>query len=278
MKELFEKALMADWKRREKKTELHVAIEYALQSGGKRFRPLIVLNIAETKKAMPAALCVEYFHTASLVADDLPCMDDDDLRRGKPSLHKAFSETTALLASYALICAAFEQIHENVEVLRPEVGDQKAAEIGMIALQQTSKSAGIDGATGGQFLDLFPKKHDQDALVEIMELKTATLFETAFVLGWLFGNKPLEDITNVRAAAKHFGLAFQICDDLCDLRQDQRGLSNIAHEIGFEKAYELLKHHLEAYNDFAKSLKHKSAGFTALYDLLKLQLAVASSG
>src|SRR5579863_9558332 len=104
------------------KTKLRDACEYALTNGGKRFRPLIVLFVGEALgcglNVYEAALSVEFFHTASLIADDLPCMDNDDERRDKPSLHKVYGETIALLASYALITAAFEKIHSNAIVMR----------------------------------------------------------------------------------------------------------------------------------------------------------------
>src|SRR3989344_7419672 len=99
------------------KNGLRDACEYALTNGGKRLRPIFVLMIAdaigEGLDAMPAALGVEFFHTASLIADDLPCMDDDDTRRSRPSLHKAFGESVAILASYTLIAAGYGAIYEN---------------------------------------------------------------------------------------------------------------------------------------------------------------------
>ncbi len=278
MKEAFEKALIEDWKKYEAQSGLHVAVEYALQSGGKRFRPLIVLSVAESLDAMPAAMCVEYFHTASLIADDLPCMDDDDLRRGKPSLHRAFNETTALLSSYALICAAFEKLHENTQVLTERLGDQQADRVGMIALKQASKAAGIEGATGGQFLDLFPPGGDLDTLMEILKLKTVTLFETAFVLGWLFGGKSVDKLDCVRKAAHHFGLAFQIGDDLADLNQDKPGSANVAIELGVDKAELLFLDELKGFDACLESLGLHSAGLSALRDMMVNQLAPARAG
>ena len=278
MKEAFEKALTEDWKKYKTQSQLHVAVEYALQSGGKRFRPLIVLSVAESLDAMPAALCVEYFHTASLIADDLPCMDDDDLRRGKPSLHKAFNETTALLSSYALICAAFEKVHENTDVLAKKLGVQEADKVGMIAFKQASKAAGIEGATGGQFLDLFPPGGDLDTLMEILRLKTVTLFETAFVLGWLFGGKGVDKLDCVKKAAYHFGLAFQIGDDLADLNQDEPGSANIALEMGIEKAEQLFYSELNGYDECLKLLGLHSAGLKTLRDMMVNQFAPARAG
>ena len=277
MKKAFEQALAEDWKKHKMQTKLHGAVEYALQSGGKRFRPLIVLSVAESLDAMPAALCVEYFHTASLIADDLPCMDDDDLRRGKPSLHRAFNETTALLASYALICAGFEKIHTNTEILARSSGAELAAKAGMLALDQASKAAGIEGATGGQFLDLFPPSSDLDTLLEILRLKTVTLFETAFVLGWIFGGKDVEALPVLRRAAAHFGMAFQIGDDLIDLRQDRPGGANIAIELGAEKASRLFDEQMQGFDECLKCLGLESSGLAALRNLLVSYLAPATS-
>ena len=104
------------------KTKLRDACEYALLSGGKRLRPIIVMMVADglghDLDVAPAALAVEFLHTASLVADDLPCMDNDDERREKPSLHKAYGESVALLASYSLIFAGYEKLHENCTVMK----------------------------------------------------------------------------------------------------------------------------------------------------------------
>ncbi|MBM3199287.1 MAG: hypothetical protein FJZ58_08595, partial [Chlamydiae bacterium] len=108
------------------KTKLRDACEYALTNGGKRLRPLIVLMVSEALgnglNVLEAALSVEFFHTASLIADDLPCMDNDDERRDKPSLHKVYGETIALLASYALITAAFEKIRVSASIMKESGG------------------------------------------------------------------------------------------------------------------------------------------------------------
>ena len=133
------------------------AMEYALKGDGKRFRPALVYMVADGLKngcnATPAALAVEYFHTSSLIADDLPCMDDDDFRRGRATTHKVYGESVALLASYALIAAGFEQIAKN------EVDD---AQVTRLAVLQASKTMGASGLIGGQFYDLFPKNLDKE--------------------------------------------------------------------------------------------------------------------
>src|SRR5580693_9207668 len=139
------------------KTKLRDACEYALTTGGKRFRPLIVILIGEALNnglnVYESALSVEFFHTASLIADDLPCMDNDDERRDKPSLHKVYGEAIAILASYALITAAFERIHKNAQVMKESVPpySEFSDRACVIALETATHCAGILGATGGQF-------------------------------------------------------------------------------------------------------------------------------
>ncbi|MBU6446236.1 MAG: polyprenyl synthetase family protein, partial [Verrucomicrobia bacterium] len=157
------------------KNTLRDACEYALRGGGKRLRPTIVLMIAEAlgfgADAMPAALSVEFFHTASLIADDLPCMDNDDVRRNRPSLHKVFGESAAILASYALIAEGYGGIYRN------SGNNPKAA---VICLEAATRCAGISGATGGQFLDLYPPDFSFETVQKIIYQKTVTLFEISF--------------------------------------------------------------------------------------------------
>lgn len=226
------------------KTKLRDACEYALTSGGKRFRPLIVILIAEALgndlNVYESALAVEFFHTASLIADDLPCMDNDDERREKPSLHKVYGDAIALLASYALITAAFEKIHSNSVVMQ-EAGvpfshfsDRACA----LALESATYCAGILGATGGQFLDLFPPNQSLDTVKQVIYKKTVTLFEVSFVLGWLFGGGDVNKLEKVKTAAYHFGMAFQTADDLADMLQDEKKQreTSIARLIGKDRA------------------------------------------
>jgi len=127
------------------KTKLRDACEYALKSGGKRFRPLLVLLVAEALgnnlNVLDAALSVEFFHTASLIVDDLPCMDNEEERRSQPTLHKIYGESIALLSSYALICAAFEKIHTNTTTMRESTFRETADAAGMLALENATRCA-----------------------------------------------------------------------------------------------------------------------------------------
>ncbi len=223
------------------------ACVYTLKSGGKRFRPTIVLMVADALKSknttVPAALAIEYFHTASLVADDLPCMDDDDVRRNQPSTHKKYGESIALLASYALIAEGYRKIAENIALAN--LTNRLAA----ILLECASINTGLYGATGGQFLDIQPPNLSLETLRDIIHKKTVSLFEIAFVFGWLFGGGSLEKLPHVKKLASHFGCAFQIADDIEDVEAD--ALSgrrvNVAGVFGVEKAQQLLKEEAQGY-------------------------------
>lgn len=233
-------------------TPLREACEYALKNGGKRFRPILVLLIAKALNSVSdvsqAALAVEFFHTASLVADDLPCMDDDAIRRDHPALHKVYGEATALLVSYALIAAGYEFLAKNAETLRRSNAPYRvnSDRICVLALENSTYNTGLLGATGGQFLDINPPDMKIDNLKEIIRMKTVSLFETSFVLGWLYGGGDLDKLELVKRAAYHFGMAFQIADDFGDVEQDARNGRpvNLVAACGFENAQALFQDEL----------------------------------
>lgn len=242
------------------KSELRDACEYALCNGGKRIRPAIVFMIAKAlnrgEDATYAALAVEYFHTASLIADDLPCMDNDDQRRDVPSLHKAYNEAVALLATYALISSGYEKIALNAKK------DTVLSQAIMIA----SKTTGILGATGGQYLDLFPPLATAEALKETLQKKTGALFELSFAFGWLFGGGEIEKLSLVKKAAQHFGTAFQILDDFHDLSEDVLSFRKINAPaiLGKERAYQCLQEEAEAFCKTIESLSLHLPELTSL--------------
>ncbi len=265
------------------KTKLRDACEYALKSGGKRFRPLLVLLVAEALNhqlnVMDAAIAVEFFHTASLIVDDLPCMDNEKERRSRPTLHKIYGESIALLASYALVCAAFEKIQANTITMRgaPSPFGERADATGILSLGYLSRYAGIAGATGGQFYDLFPPTLTLGALKEVIYKKTVMLFEASFVLGWLFGGGEEEGLEKIRKGACHFGMAFQIADDLKDITQDEdnkRGV-NLAKFLGKEKATTLFKEELNKFRKILTALGIETVSFKRL--AAKLYWSVADS-
>ncbi len=258
------------------KTKLRDACEYALTNGGKRFRPLIVFLIGDALKnglnVSEAALSTEFFHTASLIADDLPCMDNSDERRNKPSVHKIFGETIALLASYALMNAAFERIHKNILLMQkaPPPFSNFCYQAGAIVLECASRCAGILGATGGQFLDLYPPNYQLETIRNVIYKKTVTLYEGAFVGGWIFGGGEISKLENVKKAAFHFGMAFQIADDIADIEQDEKREKalNIVRLIGKEKSLTIFEEEMAKLKEQLKMLKLDTPSFEKMCDML----------
>ena len=240
------------------KNVLRDACEYAIVSGGKRLRPLIVLMTADALgfglDVMPSALSVEFFHTASLIADDLPCMDNDDFRRSRPSLHKAFGESVAILASYTLIAEGYGGIHRNAESMGSTQFASQAGSSAILCLKAAAACGGIRGAANGQFLDLFPPDSSLETIYKVIAQKTSALFEIAFLFGWLFGGGSASSIPEIQSCATQLGLAFQIADDMEDNDQDASHSDsvNLARVLGrdlaqtlFEKAMVGFKQNLE---------------------------------
>ena len=191
------------------------AMRYAIFAGGKRLRPFLTLQFAalfgaEPSGAARAAAAIESLHTYSLVHDDLPCMDDDDLRRGRPTTHKAFDEATAVLAGDALLTLAFE-ILANPATHRD--GAVRAA-----LVQRLAEAGGSHGMIGGQMMDIVAPEHSFGAedVVTLQRMKTGALFEFACEAGAIIGEAGPANQAMARAYARDMGLAFQIADDLID--------------------------------------------------------------
>lgn len=251
--------------------ELKEACLYSLSQGGKRFRPILVLMMAKALSSSynveKAALAVEYFHTASLIADDLPCMDDDKERRGKPSTHITFGEATALLASYALIAAGYQAIADNAnEMSQPEIG--------ILAIRNATENTGVLGATGGQCLDLFPPDFELATYMETLLKKTVSLFEISFVLGWLFGGGDPERLSLVKKTAYHFGMAFQIADDIDDYEEDAVGkrAMNAVSLLGVERAHSMFHEEINSYLQCLNELNIDDSELKVLAEYLKQNL------
>jgi geranylgeranyl diphosphate synthase type II len=265
----FEKELCKGIERFGEKSRLRDACEYALMCGGKRLRPLIVMMTADALNngldVMPAACSVEFFHTASLIADDLPCMDNDDMRRNRPSLHKTFGEATALLASYTLIAEGYGAIHLNGERMRNKALANEAA---LLCLAAATRCAGILGATSGQFLDLFPPDSSWETIQKVIKQKTVTLFEISFIFGWLFGGGDKARLKDLQDTAFHLGMAFQIADDLDDVPQDGKSGVNIASILGREKANALFEENIAAFKNSLEGLCLWTKPFQELYEAL----------
>jgi geranylgeranyl diphosphate synthase, type II len=198
---------------------LNQAIRHSLIDGGKRLRPILVLAAAEAvggkaDHLMPFACALECVHTYSLIHDDLPAMDDDDLRRGRPTCHKQFDEATAILAGDALLTMAFEL------AARPIEGVDASDSLAMVV--QLAKDAGVHGMVGGQMMDM----EAEDRVVELAELqyihihKTGALIRSSCMAGACLGGGSKAEIKKIKHYGEAIGLAFQIADDILDVVGD----------------------------------------------------------
>ncbi len=195
------------------------AMRHAAIGGGKRVRPLLLTATAELfgvgrVPAINAACAVEAIHCYSLIHDDLPCMDDDDLRHGKPTVHKAFDEATAVLAGDALHALAFDILTQPDTSTDPFV---RAELVGCLA-----RASGHDGMAGGQMMDMMAGEvaSDLQQVTRLQQLKTGALLAASVEMGAILGRLPPEGRGPLRAYARDIGLAFQIADDLLDVEGD----------------------------------------------------------
>ena len=197
------------------------AIRYAAIGGGKRVRPLLTVATAELygvarNPAVRTGCAVEAIHVYSLVHDDLPCMDDDDLRHGKPTLHKEYDEATAVLAGDSLHALAFEILS------MPETSGDPFVRAELVAA--LAGASGWGGMAGGQMMDIAAENgasHDLHTITRLQQLKTGALLGAAVEMGAILGRVPDEGRGHLRAYARDIGLAFQIADDLLDAEGDE---------------------------------------------------------
>ena len=191
------------------------AMRYATFAGGKRLRPFLVLHSArlfgvDDANALRVGAAIEALHTYSLVHDDLPCMDNDDLRRGRPTTHRAFDEMTAVLAGDALLTIAFEILADAATHPDPQV------RVNLIA--RLAEASGHDGMIGGQIIDMLAsEKFGLDEVIHLQRLKTGQLFEFSCEAGAVLAGAPADDRKRLRNYAREMGLVFQITDDLLDV-------------------------------------------------------------
>ena len=205
---------------------LHEAMRYSLQAGGKRLRPVLVLATGELcggrADPLPAAVALECLHTYSLIHDDLPCMDNDDLRRGRPTAHRQFDEATALLAGDALLTHAFALLAESYAT-QPILAHA--------LIRELAEAAGSRRLIGGQMADLLAEQQ-ADATAADLEFihlnKTAAMIEASLVLGGLTGGADAGTLAILRRVGQDLGLAFQIIDDVLDATADSATLGKTA--------------------------------------------------
>jgi geranylgeranyl diphosphate synthase type II len=242
------------------------AMKYSVTAGGKRLRPVILLEFCricggDINTALPFACAIEFVHTYSLIHDDLPCMDNDQLRRGQPSCHVKFGESTALLAGDALLSLAFETAlcNNNIDTLCPENALKATGEL--------AYASGALGMVGGQIIDL--ESEGQSVSLQTLELmhnaKTGAMIVAAAKMGCLIAGAKKQFVTAAGEYAKRLGLAFQIVDDILDVSGD---ISKLGKPIGSDSGNDKTTYvtHL--------GLEESRALVTKLTDEAALQLAV----
>ena len=250
---------------------LSQAMHYSLFAGGKRVRPILCMEAChmvggDEKEALPCACALEMIHTYSLIHDDLPCMDDDDLRRGKPTCHKVFGEDMALLAGDALLTLAFHVMAKT-----------NSEETGRIILE-ISDLTGPGGLIGGQVLDLKgDEAMDKERLLQSIHLnKTAKLIIAAVRSGAIIGGAEKAEVLNLTVFAENLGLAFQISDDILDVTGSKEDLGKSPGKdeaqkkltypslYGLERAGEMLNDRIAAAVDILKPYGRKGLFLLAL--------------
>lgn len=238
---------------------LKESMEYSLLAGGKRLRPVLLLAACDfaggrIEEVLPFACGLEFIHTYSLIHDDLPAMDDDDLRRGKPSNHKAFNEGIAILAGDGLLNSAFEIMSKNMMMYfdKPEEVIKRVKAMHCIA-----KAAGVQGMIGGQTADLENEgKEISDTTLEYIHInKTSALISAALLAGLYLGTADSHCVNVFRVYGENLGLAFQIADDILDVEGTTQELGKetgsdesnqkitYVTKFGIKKAQEKLKFH-----------------------------------
>lgn len=238
---------------------LHEAMRYSLRAGGKRIRPFLLLQAAELHPPradpLPAAVAVECLHTYTLIHDDLPAIDNSDLRRGRPSCHKQFDEPTAILAGDALLTHAFFLIADNY-------APQPALAAALVS--DLAEAAGSEKLIGGQMEDIRNEgvAGDANTLRYIHENKTAALLTAALLMGLRFSDPREEALARARTVGRHLGMAFQIVDDLLDATSDAGALGKPAgHDSTSDKSTYVALHGIEGARTAAR--EHTAAAIEA---------------
>jgi len=247
------------------------AMSYSLMAGGKRLRPILCIAGAEAvggdaEAALPAACALEMIHTYSLIHDDLPAMDNDDLRRGKPTCHIAFDEATAILAGDALLTMAFEILSTGNGV-HAHPPDRWLAVVGRIA-----RAAGSRGMVEGQMRDIAAENAELslDDLARLHSLKTGALIQASVCSGAVLGGGTAEQIENLETYARNIGFAFQVKDDVLNVEGDPTllgknvGTDELRHKstypsiMGLEKSKSFAKELIEAAIEALNTFDHRS--------------------
>ena len=261
-----------DWlkdcfREREPRGDLYDAMYYSLLAGGKRIRPILLLECCrlcggDVTAALPFAGAIEMIHTYSLIHDDLPCMDDDDLRRGRPTNHKVYGEATAVLAGDALLTAAFEFMLEPAAAVPPERALEAA---GILA-----RAAGGRGMVGGQVLDMSGEGHSLslNEVEELQRLKTGALISAAAEMGCVLAGGSEEQRQSAVRYAQCLGLAFQIQDDILDVVGDEATLDKpVGSDARREKSTFVTLKGVEACRELVDKLTAEAEGALSCFGM-----------
>ncbi|MFZ7124672.1 MAG: polyprenyl synthetase family protein [Desulfobacterales bacterium] len=250
-------------------SRLAAAMRYSLNAGGKRIRPILCLAAAEAvggtaESVMPAACAIEMIHTYSLIHDDLPAMDDDRLRRGKPTCHIAFDEATAILAGDGLLTMAFQVLSRPEHLIKTVDNRTKLQVIHLL-----SSAAGPDGMIEGQMRDLEAEgvRIGLEDLQNLHELKTGALIRASVVCGALLSSASEMETERLETYARNIGLAFQVTDDILNVEgdPDQMGKARGSDELRGKSTYPGLLG-LEASRQFARDLITNSLKAIDVFD------------
>ena len=246
-------------------SSIHTAMRYSVFAGGKRIRPILCLETAriftsDITSALHPACAIEFIHTYSLIHDDLPALDNDDLRRGKPTCHKKFGEATAILAGDALLTLAFETIGAT-----PTAAERRAA----IVVEVAAAAGTINGMVGGQVADIEAegKPIDPQMLEYIHRSKTAALIRASITAGALCSGTSPEDVMRLRRFGDTIGWAFQVTDDILDVEESSAALGKTAgKDMAQQKATYPAVYGLERSHQIANDLATKAIAELAPYD------------
>jgi geranylgeranyl diphosphate synthase type II len=252
-------------------TDVVEAMRYSLFAGGKRLRPILCMAGAsavggDESNALPVACALELIHTYSLIHDDLPAMDDDDMRRGKPTCHKVFGDAVAVLAGDGLLTEAFHLMG------RGDVSGHVSPPVLLEAITMIASAAGHQGMVGGQVVDIQSEGKGVDAsLVEFIHThKTGALITASVASGALIGGGTAGQVASMKAYGQKIGLAFQIADDILDIEGDTRtlgkGVGNDARKkkitfpsvLGLEKSKETQQSLIKDAVDLLESFDHRA--------------------
>ena len=245
-------------------SSIHTAMRYSVFAGGKRMRPILCLEAArifgrEVTPAFHPACAIEFIHTYSLIHDDLPALDNDDLRRGKPTSHKKFGEAIAILAGDALLTLAFETIGAT-----PVAAERRAA----ILTEVATAAGSINGMVGGQVADIEAegKRVDPQMLEYIHRSKTAALIRASITAGALCAGAGADDVARLWRFGETIGWAFQVTDDILDVEETSAALGKTAgKDIAQQKATYPAVYGLERSHEIAKELATKAIAELAPY-------------